>query len=564
MWPRQSRRGLYLTALAAGLLVLVLPIVGVGALLLLVEPASAPDSYVEAVAGDPPLLNPVLAPFTLAGQDVVPLVFAGLVRADAAGNVEPDLAESVETEGDGSAYLVHLRDGLVWDDGAPLTADDVAFTIQLVQAPDHQGSQELAELWRGVEVEVIDSKTVRFRLPSPLASFPEHLTLGLLPKHILDGTSASDLPLHPFNRQPVGSGPYRVISFNPDRLVLERNPGYAGAPAKLARVEIRPYAERAAAFAALRDGTVDGMADLQPDELRQVATNPDLAVYSFPERSKVAELVMNLDVSPLGDVAVRRALAHLVDRDALVRGSLAGQGEPAFDPIPVQSWAFSPSAGAVAFDPLAAATTLDTAGWPIGPDGTRQHEGTPLRLELVSADTPERTTVAQALADELRTAGIDLQLRAVPIDELLDDVLEPRQFQLALAGEWAMGSDPDVYPRWHSSQIGHAGGNYAGFNDADVDHWLEAGRQEQDRAARRNAYLHFQARWAEEQPGIMLYHPVSSFALARDVRGVAADPVPDSSWRLRGAVNWYRVAEPTGWQKARAFVVARASWFAGW
>ena len=124
-----------------------------------------------------------------------------------------------------------------------------------------------------------------------------------------------------------------------------------------------------------------------------------------------------------------------------------------------------------------------------------------------------------------------------------------------------MGSDPDVYPRWHSSQIGRAGGNYAGFNDPDVDRWLESGRQEPDREARRNAYLHFQARWAEEQPGIVLYHPVASFAVARDVRGVSADPVPDSSWRLRAAVDWYRVAQPTGWQKARAFVLARAPGF---
>jgi len=160
--------------------------------------------------------------------------------------------------------------------------------------------------------------------------------------------------------------------------------------------------------------------------------------------------------------------------------------------------------------------------------------------------------------DELRAGGVDARIRAVPIDELFDDVLEPRQFEMVLAGEWTMGSDPDVYPRWHSSQIGRAGGNYSGFNDSDVDRWLESGRQELDREGRRNAYQHFQARWAEEQPAIVLYHPVASFAVARDVRGVGADPVPDSSWRLRAAVDWYRISEPTGWQKARAFVLARA------
>jgi len=139
-----------------------LPVVAVGGLILLVRRRSRQTATSRRVAGEPPLLNPILAPFTLAGQDVLPLVFSGLVRADPAGNVVPDLAETVDTEEDGRAYLVRLRPDLVWDDGEPLTADDVAFTIGLVQAPDQQGSQELAELWRGVEVEVVDARTARF------------------------------------------------------------------------------------------------------------------------------------------------------------------------------------------------------------------------------------------------------------------------------------------------------------------------------------------------------------------------------------------------------------------
>ena len=144
-------------------------------------------------------------------------------------------------------------------------------------------------------------------------------------------------------------------------------------------------------------------------------------------------------------------------------------------------------------------------------------------------------------------------MRAVPADELFDDYLEPRRFEAALVG-----------PVEHGQRSGRlsavalqpdraaAGGNYAGFADADVDRWLEVGRQEPDRELRRNAYLHFQARWVEEQPALVLYHPIYSFAVSRDVWGVAADPLPDSSWRLRSAVGWHRVARPTGWQEARA------------
>ena len=563
MWPREPRRPWPLI-FGAAWLILMLPIVLVGALLLFVRPAQAPDRYVEAVAGEPPLLNPVLAPYTLAGQDVLPLVFAALVRTDAAGNVELDLAEQLDVEEDGRVYVVRLRDGLLWDDGALLTAEDVAFTVQLIQSPGHQGSQELADLWRGVEVVVVDPRTVRFSLPTPLASFPEHLTLGLLPRHVLDGVAATDLPLHPFNRGPVGSGPYRVASFEPERLVLERNSAYHGARPQLGRIEIRVYGDRPAALQALLRRDVDGLAGLRPEEIEQISTSGEHVVYALPERSKTAAVIFNLETPILREPAVRRALARAVDREALIRDALAGHGEPAAGPIPVQSWAYVRGTASSDHDPAAAAALLDEAGWQRGVDGVRQRDGAPLQIALVTADTSDRLAVAQALAGQMQTIGVKLDVRAVPADELFDDYLQPRQFEAALVGQWSMGSDPDLYPQWHSSQTGRSGGNYAGYTDADVDRWLEAGRQEPDRELRRNAYLHFQARWAEEQPALMLYHPIFSFAVARDVWGVAADPLPDSSWRLRSAVGWHRVARPTGWQKARDVLTSRASFWPGW
>jgi peptide/nickel transport system substrate-binding protein len=557
MWPRRRRSWRPFAAVAVVLL--AVPLALAGALFWLISPAVASDTYVEAVAGEAPLLNPVLAPYTLAGQDVLPLVFAALTRTDAAGNVALDLAERLSVEEDGRAYVVRLKSGLTWDDGKPLTADDVAFTVRLIQAPDQQGSRELADLWRGVGVEVVDPQTVRFRLPTPLASFPEHLTLGLLPRHVLEGVSASDLPLHPFNRQPVGSGPYRVVSFDPERLVLERNPRYYGEQPRLSRIELRIYADREAALQAMLRRQVDGMSGLRPDEAAQIATSDRYVVYGLPERSKTAVLVFNLKSPVVGELAVRKALARAVEREALIREALSGYGEPAIGPIPVQSWAYARVPAIADHDLAGAGALLDEAGWRPGSDGIRHRDGARLTISLVTADTPDRLAVARELAEQTRAIGVLLEIRVVPGDELFDDYLEPRTFEAALVGQWSMGSDPDVYPQWHSSQVDRAGGNYAGFADADVDRWLEVGRQEPDRDTRRNAYLHVQARWAEEQPALVLYHPIHVFAVARDVWGVSADPLPDSSWRLRSAVGWYRVAQPTGWQEARAMLVGRTS-----
>ena len=526
-------------------------------LLVLVEPARESDSYVEAIADEPPLFNPVLAPFTLAGQDVLPLVFASLVRADPAGGLEPDLAEAWEVSADGRAYTFRLRDGLAWHDGAPLDARDVEFTIALIQAPDHQGSQELADLWRGVAVEVPDPRTVTFRLPDPLASFPEHLTVGLLPRHLLGGVPASALPLHPFNRRPIGSGPYRVAALEPERVVLERSLDYHGAPPWPGRIELRPFAERPAAVEALLAGRVDGLAHLRADEVERVAATPGLVVYSVPERSKVATLSLNVQAELFRDRTVRLALARAIDRDGLIRRALGGRAEPAFGPIAVQSWAYARVPATGEYDPIEAAALLDAAGWRTGASGIREREGRPLAFTMLTADSAERIAVAHDLANQLARAGFDARVRALPADELTEDYLERRQFEAALMGHWAMGSDPDVYPQWHSSQAAPIGGNYAGFGDPDVDRWLELGRAQRRPENRRDAYLHFQARWAEEQPSVVLYHPLHSFAVGDDIRGIRADPVPDSSWRLRDSVNWYRPARPTALQQLRAVVAAR-------
>jgi peptide/nickel transport system substrate-binding protein len=554
LWP-EPRRGPWIAGVVAAL-VAASGLVGLAALLFLVSPPTASQTYVEAIADEPPLLNPVLAPYTLAGQDVLPLIFSGLVRSDPSGGLSPDLAASWEVSPDGRAYTFRLREGLRWHDGRPLDAQDVAFTIGLVQAQDHQGSQELAELWRGVTVEVVDALTVRFSLPEALASFPEHLTLGLLPRHVLEGVAASELPLHHFNRQPVGSGAYRVTALAPERITLEPHGGYHGAPPRLTRVELRYFSDRGAAVAAVADGRVDGLGHLRADEVDRLTRSSGVVVYSAPERSKVATLSLNVQTPLFREKAIRRALGMAIDRDGLVTRALGGQAEPAFGPIPVQSWAYARVPGARELDPNGAAALLEQAGWVMGSGGVREREGQPLAFTLLTADTADRVAVARDLASQLARLGFRVQVRPLPADELTENHLESRQFEAALVGQWTIGSDPDVYPQWHSSQSTQLGGNYAGFSDPDIDRWLEVGRQQIGLEERRNAYEHFQARWAEELPSVVLYHPLYSFAVSRDIWGVRADPVPDSSWRLRDAVSWHRVARPSALQRARAAALA--------
>jgi peptide/nickel transport system substrate-binding protein len=347
-----------------------------------------------------------------------------------------------------------------------------------------------------------------------------------------------------------------VTALDPERIALEPHPGYHGTPPRLTHVELHYFSDRGAAVAAVAAGRVDGLGHLRADEIDRLTRSSGVVVYSVPERSKVATLSLNVQTPLFQDKAIRLALGMAIDRDGLVTRALGGQAEPAFGPIPVQSWAYARAPGARQLDPNGAAALLEQAGWAMGTGGVREREGQPLTFTLLTADTPDRLAVARDLASQLAGVGFGVRVSPLPADELAENHLEPRQFEAALVGQWTMGSDPDVYPQWHSSQATQIGGNYAGFSDPDIDRWLEVGRQQIGQEERRNAYGHFQARWAEELPSVVLYHPLYSFAVSRDIWGVRADPVPDSSWRLRDAVSWHRVARPTALQRARAAVLA--------
>src|SRR5262245_42466493 len=183
-----------------------------------------PDSggtYVEGLAGNPIYINPVLSQFNEVDKDLVSLLFSGLTRRGADGAVEPDLATRWEVQEDGKVYVFHLREGVKWHDDKPFNADDVIFTVRMVQDPDFQGSPDLSDFWRGVTAERVDDLTVKFTLKEAFAPLPSYGTLGILPAHIFRDIPPNKLPETPFKDQPVGTGPFRMLEATVDSVLLE-------------------------------------------------------------------------------------------------------------------------------------------------------------------------------------------------------------------------------------------------------------------------------------------------------------------------------------------------------
>ncbi len=498
--------------------------------------------YVEAIVGPIVTLNPLQTQPGDPEADIARLIFNGLVRLDARGLPEGDLAQRWEVSEDGLRYTFYLRPNVRWHDGTPLTAEDVLFTVRLLQSPDLPGSPERARLWQSIEVVPVNSLTVQFRLPEPLAPFPDLLTFGILPAHVLRDVPPAQIPTHPFNLNPIGTGPYRVGSVHVEegriqRVVLVANPSYFRGPPLLEQVEFRVFPDTRTALMAYRAGEVQGVARIAPTDLDQVRALPSLNLFSAIMSSYHAILLNH--ASPLfREREVREALWLALDRQRLIDQFLAGQGVIANSPIPPGHWAYHPQLPPVPHDPEKARALLEARGWKIPEGGVvRQKGDLTLRFHLAASADGFHDLLAQEIARQWQAIGIAVDVDPVPGD-LVEQVLAPHRFDAVLV-ELMVPGDPDPYPLWHETQV-DAGQNYGGFRDRDISEVIEEARRTQDIARRRELYWRFQELFQEKVPAIMLFYPVYTFAVDERISGIQVGALFNApADRFEGITGWY-------------------------
>ncbi len=497
-----ARRGPLTILLVGGALLLALGLWRAGGA---VQPS--PSTYTEASLGRPVRVNPLADHAVESERDLASLVFGGLMRLRPDGLPEPELAERWEVTPDGLTYTFHLRNGVTWHDGVAFDAADVAFTIARIQSESFAGPSALAAEWQDVQVFVADTLTVLMRLPEPAADFLGRATLGLLPEHLAEDMAVSGgFETAPFDRRPVGTGPYRLTSLQQDRAVLEHNTSYVlGTPA-ITRLEVRFADDEEALARLVRSGAVDGALlpeGMAADDAAALAQEAGLAATPLHGDSYTV-LYMNNGRGHLRSAALRRALAESVDAEHALRdaglAALPGHGV-----IPPGSWAFPTSEDAASVLASAAAEEAWAAsGWTLDAAGRRQRDGEPLTLELVTNGEPDRLALAEAIAEQLGEQGVTVEVVAAPAQRVIGEYLQPGRYDLALFG-WDAAADPDPYTGWHTSQGGS--GNVAWFSDPQADALMEAARTTLDLAERRELYALFLERYRELGASRVVAHP---------------------------------------------------------
>ena len=496
--------------------------------------------YSEALVGYPQHINPLLARYGTPERDLCALVFTGLTRAEANGEILPDLSQAWEMSEDTLTYTFYLRQDVRWHDGVPFTAQDVAFTIGLIQSADFAGLPELAAAWQDVETQTVDAYTVVFRLPQAYAPFLEQTTLGILPWHVLSGISPAEAYRHSFNQQPLGTGPFRLETLTAEYARLVPHAQFYGPRPYLNTLDFRFYSDATSALAAYDRGEVMGMGGIPPELLSRAASQPHLNLFTSP-LSGYTLVVLNNRRPIFADRHVRQALAYALDRQALIDGLLNGQGIVAHSPIMPGHWAYELNVQQYHHDIRQAKRLLNRAEVQGSSYQSRRVRGDRfLAFTLLTDDDPIHQQLATALAEQWSRLGARVTVETVPAS-VRDSYLYSYQFDAVLL-EVALSADPDAYPWWHSTQA-EGGQNFSGFSNFAADEALQQGRLITGRSQRWAFYRAFQQVFAKEVPAILLYHQVYMYGIAQRIKNVQQGPLLEPSHRFRAIDRWYLVTQ---------------------
>jgi len=421
------------------------------------------------------------------------LIYDGLVKLDSQMNIVPDLAERWDTP-DARTYVFHLRHGVKFHDGRPLTSADVKYTF------DSLIHGEVSSVKRGTfpmleSVDAPNADTVVFHLSEPYASFLWNLTamaMGIVP------AGSGHMP----TSDPIGTGPFRFVSMIQDQdIVLARNPDYFGGAPKIPVVRFRVVPDAITRALELRKGTADigGVTSLTPDMVDALAKEPGLVVDDQPG-TVVQYVGFNFDDPILSHCAVRQALAYATDRASLIRYLLRGQARAASSLLPPNNWAYEPDVKQYPYDPALAERLLDAAGFPRGADGARFH------ITMKTSTEESGRVLSEALAGEWRRIGVMLDLRPLENATFLSDVSEG-SFQLYSLRWVGANNDPDIFDYvFNSKRMPPLGANRGHYRNPALDALLQREKAEMDRDKRKAILSQIQKIVAEDEPYINLWY----------------------------------------------------------
>lgn len=489
-------------------------------------------------------LNPLVSTDQNANELIYYLLYTPLVAYDSAYRVRPWLARSWELSD--SAVTFELRDDLRWHDGEPVTAHDVAFTFQRAKDPATASPLAAAYLGNVDSAEVLGDHRIRFRFTGPHAQPLEDFFWPPAPRHLLEDVPPAEIARHPFNRSPVGSGPYRFLDWEvSEGLAFERIPDFPaalGGPAEIGRVIYRILPEATTLVAELLRGGVHVDGPLGPQDAERVREAGGAELLSFPWR-QFTYLGWNTRREPFREPEARRALAMALDRERLLEGVLRGYGSVASSPIP--PWhPYAPDLEPLPYAPDSARALLARLGWrDTDGDGVLDRDGRPFRFTLMTSQrNPLFGDLVQVIQAQLARIGVEAEPRLTEWQTMLG-LHRARDFDAVLTN-WVLDNFRiDPRPLFHGSQAAvEMSANRSSYANPEADSLMDLGVRTLDEEVAERTWNRLARVLQRDQPVTFLFWNDEIAGVSRELTGVRMDArgelvtLPRWRWR-RGRIS---------------------------
>ncbi|HVX93048.1 MAG TPA: ABC transporter substrate-binding protein [Candidatus Dojkabacteria bacterium] len=478
------------------------------------------DSLVEGTIGYITSLDPLFLPVTQSDRDLRELMFMKLVELDANGNPLSGIANSWSVSQDGLHYTFYLRKDIVWQDGEPVTADDVVFTVDTGKEIATQFNQDtIGTLFNGVKVEKLSDYSVMFTLEKKNVSFFETASIYIVPEHVLNGISVRRIYDNRFSQYPVGNGPYAIVSNSGDEVVLKANDLYVYGAPKITNFTYAMFSTKQDLEVAFRNQQIDLVSNVLLSNMQYISEYSSLYNVNeavMPFRRKI--IFFNTRLQKLSSSNLRKGISSLIDRAQLIGlSNLDGKvSQTIYDST---SQYFNTRLKFVGFDPAQADALLKKDGYKKVNGYYVDVDGKILSLRLTYVDNETNNSIANTLKSLLNDQGILLDVNAQSYDQMTKETLATRDYDLLLY-EIENTIDPDQFDLWHSSRVDYPNLNLAGYKSNRADVYLEKGRVLDKLKDRQTEYYNLQTVINNDTPVIFLYEPQFVYIVTKSLHGV--------------------------------------------
>ncbi|TSC96908.1 MAG: Uncharacterized protein Athens101426_148 [Parcubacteria group bacterium Athens1014_26] len=492
--------------------------------------------YTEGIIGQPTFINPVISSSNEVDNDLSEIVYSDLIK----------LSDHYKVSPDGKTWNVVLKSDLLWDDGKPLTSDDVIFTIDTIQNPD--AISPLYQTWQGVVAQRISELEIEFNLRSPYAFFLDNLKdLKIIPRHIFGAIPAANLRLSTYNLEPVGSGPYKFISYNKrkDAFItgynFEINKNYASDKPYINNLSIKFYPNTEELIKAFNSRDIDGFGNLNPKNLNELKLTHQLIEIKMPRYYAIfLNAASNI---ALQDQNVKNAMELALNRKKIISDVFDGKALEVTGPLPPVISGYSPENISQEFSLEKSRDLLEKNGWLINNEtGIREKtvgkNTVKLEFDIIVPQIPFLVETVNIIKDDWQNAGIKLNPIVLSPADISEEIIKTRNYQMLIFGN-ILKNNPDIFSFWHSSERFYPGLNLSLYENKKVDDLLESIRKNTDEITRNNDLKTLQTIITDDKPALFLFSPNYLYIAPNNLNGFEEKNMAMPSNRFDNINKWY-------------------------